>query len=134
VPERILATTQVDNAIRLLGARIGTVNGVCGGLVSELALGLGLSLVAKIIIDQTQTSIFQQASDASIGKYASNLDRLERLFGYGEGQKRKDWRDGVNAIVERTRQQHAVALAGFAARSIAGFARLLPKPLSGGFD
>ena len=130
---RLLEAGQFNHAIRLLGARIGTVNGVCGGLVGEFALGLGLSPVAEVISDEAQTRIFRQAADVSIGKYANTLDRLARLFGYDQGKSRKDWRDDINAIVKSARANNmgSDALAEFASRSMAGFARLLPKPLAG---
>ena len=46
---RLLSLGDAKNAVRMLGARVGTVNGVCGGLVKEFAFGLGLSPIVEVI-------------------------------------------------------------------------------------
>ncbi|MGO8739731.1 UvrD-helicase domain-containing protein [Rhodoblastus sp.] len=130
---RLLEKGLAAQAVRLLGARIGTVNGVCGGLLGEFALGLGLSPVAEVISDDAQTKVFQQAADEAIARYASELDDLARRFGHFEGQERYDWRDGVNDIVARARANDMAPekFSDFARRSAEGFARIAPKPLAG---
>ncbi len=120
-------------AIRLLGARIGTVDSVCGGLIGEFALGLGLSPVAEVISDEAQTKVFRKAADGAIARYATELDDLARRLGHFDGQEHYDWRMDVNNIVSSARANDMAAekFQDFARRSAEGFARVAPKPLAG---
>ena len=130
---RLLEKGLAAQAIHLLGARIGTVNGVCGGLIGEFALGLGLSPVAEIISDDAQMKVFRVAADKAIARHTAELDFLSRRFGQEEGLKPRDWRDDVNNIVASARANDMAPenLGGFAERSAEGFTRLMPKPLAG---
>ena len=62
---RLLSKGDAPNAIRLLGARIGTVNGVCGGLVKEFAFGLGLSPIVEVIDDDRSDAAFLKAASVA---------------------------------------------------------------------
>ena len=130
---RLLEKGRAEDAVRLLGARIGTVNGVCGGLIGEFALTLGLSPVAEIISEDMQVRVFREAADAAIARQAPELDPLALRLGHNEGREPFDWRAHVNAIVERARanDMNAEGFREFARRSFEGFARLLPTPLPG---
>jgi ATP-dependent exoDNAse (exonuclease V) beta subunit len=130
---RLLEKGLAAQAIHLLGARIGTVNGVCGGLIGEFALGLGLSPVAEIISEDLQMKVFRVAADEAIARHAGELDFLARRFGQEEGLKPRDWRDDVNNIVAsaRANDMEPEKLGGFAERSAKAFALLMPKPLTG---
>ena len=127
--ERLIAKGDAENAVRLLGARIGTINGVCGGLVKEFAFGLGLSPVVNIIEQDAAARVFLQAADASIGKHADEVASLARVFGYEDGA----WSADVGKIVDLARANNvdAEALPICAERSIAGFAKLMQEPLPG---
>lgn len=130
---RLLEKGLAPQAIHLLGARIGTVNGVCGGLIGEFALGLGLSPVAEIISDDAQMKVFRTAADEAIARFTAELDFLSRRFGQEEGLKPRDWRDDVQNIVigARANDMAPEKLGGFAERSAEGFVRLMPGPLVG---
>jgi len=125
---RLLEKGLATEAVRLLGARIGTVNGVCGGLIGEFALGLGLSPVAEVITDDTQVAVFRVAADAAIARHADALDELGRRLGHYEGKEHHDWRKDVNGIVDsaRANAMDPKQFAEFARRSAQGFARILP--------
>jgi len=131
--ERLIAKGDAENAVRLLGARIGTINGVCGGLVKEFAFGLGLSPVVDVIGEDAAKATFFQAADVAIGRHADELGRLARAFGYDDSYQDKDWRADVNRIVELARANNIApeALSVSAERSIAGFGRLMSPPLPG---
>jgi len=102
--ERLISKGDAENAVRLLGARIGTINGVCGGLVKEFAFGLGRSPIVDIVDENAAKATFRKAA---IGAYADELGPLSAFFGYGESPRdKRDWRDDVNKIVELGRQQH----------------------------
>ena len=100
---RLIAGGKAEQAVRLLGARIGTINGVCGGLVKEFAFGLGLSPIVNVIDENVAKSTFRKSADVAIGKHADELGTLAKLFGYEDAFKPKDWRDDVNKIVELAR-------------------------------
>ena len=94
--ERLISKGDAENAVRLLGARIGTINGVCGGLVKEFAFGLGLSPIVDIVDENAAKATFRKASDAAIGAYADELGPPRRFSAMGElPRDRRDWRDDV---------------------------------------
>ena len=131
--ERLIAKGEAESAIRLLGARIGTVNSVCGGLVGEFAFGQGLSPVVDVISEGSAKRILLQSADVAIGEHASELESLARAFGYDEAYRDKDWRDDVSKVVELARANNIgpEALQASKRRSIDSFAKLLSTPLPG---
>lgn len=131
--ERLIAGGEVEKAIRLLGARIGTINGVCGGLVKEFAFELGLSPIVDVIDEKVAKSTFVKASDAAIGSHADTIGGLTKLFGYEDAFKAKDWRDDVKKIVEFARANNIPSekLPDCADRSVTGFRALMQPPLPG---
>ena len=131
--ERLIGDGRGAEAIRLLGARIGTINGVSGGLVKEFAFGLGLSPIVDVLDEHASKRIFLIAADEAIGARADELGELSRRFGYDTMRQRRDWRDDVNKIVELARANNVDegALVNCAERSIAGFRAITPRPLPG---
>lgn len=133
---QLIEADKAEAAIRLLGARISTINGVSGGLVKEFAFGLGLSPIVDVIDETAAESVFREAANIAIGKRADELGRLARAFGYDEAYSEKDWRADVNKIVELARANNIApdALARCAERSIEGFMDLMASPESGETD
>ncbi len=127
---RLIGAGHTQAAIRLLGARISTINGVSGGLVKEFAFGLGLSPIVDVIEESAAAIAFREAANLAIGKRADEMGRLSRAFGYDEAYAEKDWRADVNKVVELARANNIApeALARCAERSIEGFAALLATP------
>lgn len=122
--ERLLTSGDVSNAIRMLGARVGTVNGVCGSLVKEFAFGLGLSPIVEVIDEDGAKAAFIKAADIAISTHADELDRLAALLGVD------DWMSEVIRIVELSRANN-IGETNFdacAKRSMAGFAQLMEPP------
>jgi ATP-dependent exoDNAse (exonuclease V) beta subunit len=130
---RLIANGDAGNAVRLLGARIGTINGVCGGLVKEFAFGLDLSPIVDVIDESAAKIAFLKAADEAIGNHADELGPLARIFGYDDAFPAKDWRDDVIKVVELARANNISedALTACAERSVTGFASLMPAPQSG---
>lgn len=127
IRERLLQDGYRQEAIRLLGAKIGTVNGVCGGLIAEHALALGLSPVAEVISEATQVRVFNRAADAVIARYADRLDRLARRIG------QDDWRADLAAITALARSNDLTPdrFPEFVRHSVEGFVGLLAEPRVG---
>lgn len=119
-------------AARLLGARFGTVNAVCGQIVAEFALDLGRSPSTTVIGDANESLAFAISADAAISTHAPTLNRLADLFGYGDpqppGVERPDWRRTVRSILGLARANgiEAVDLAHSADRSANTFLDLMP--------
>src|ERR1700735_3049517 len=118
---------RVDLAGRLLGARFGTVNAVCGQIVSEFALELGRSTATNVIADTLEPLVFAIAADAAIGAHAPILNDLAEAFGHDDphppGRDPPDWRKTVRAILTLARANGigAEALAESAERSVASY-------------
>ena len=95
-----------DSAARLLGARFGTINSVCGQIVSEHAIALGRSPRADVIPEEGVARIFMIAANAAIERYAPALNRLADAMGASEPKRsaqdaeRADWRTRVRRIIE----------------------------------
>lgn len=155
-PERIVATTfttkaaaeliersraalyaagRSDEAARLLGARFGTVNAVCGQIVAEHAVALGRSPMADVIPEEAVARTFSIAADAVIERHAPRLNELADAMGLFEPKRasdaeRGDWRTTVRRIIELARANGIVAedLSASAQRSASTFLELLPPP------
>jgi ATP-dependent helicase/nuclease subunit A len=153
-PERILATTfttkaadelversraalysagMPQEAARLLGARFGTVNAICGRIVSENAIALGRSPGADVIPDEDISKVFAIAADEVIERHAPRLNALADAMGFFEPRRaadaeRTDWRTTVRRIIELMRSNGISVddLPLSAARSVAPFEALLP--------
>ncbi|EPR15832.1 hypothetical protein M527_23580 [Sphingobium indicum IP26] len=122
-----------DKAARLLGARFGTVNAICGQIVSENAIALGRSPRAEVIPEGSVPRIFAIAADAAIERHAPTLNSLADVMGFFEpkraaGAERSDWRTTVRRLIELARANGISAqdLSLSAERSVATFLELLP--------
>lgn len=124
---RLLSQGDAPNAIRLLGARVGTVNGVCGGLVKEFAFGLGLSPIVEVIDEDRAKAAFLKAANAAVAAHADELTRLAAFLGVDR------WMDNVVRVVELARANNIPegAFPTCADRSMAGFRGLMETPLAG---
>lgn len=131
--QKLIKEGKSQAAVELLGARISTINGVCGGLVKEFAFGLGLSPIVDVIDEKASKIIFRQSADHAIGKYASELLILAKAFGYDDSFQSKDWRDDVIRLVDLARSNNIsyTSFADFAQKSIESFETLLMTPLEG---
>lgn len=122
-----------DSAARLLGARFGTINSVCGQIVSDYAIALGRSPRADVIPEEGVARIFMTAANAAIERYAPALNRLADAMGASEPKRnaldaeRSDWRTRVRRIIELARSNglDADSLTLSADRSCETFAALL---------
>ena len=79
---KLFETGEAEAASRLLGARFGTVNAVCGQIVAEFALDLGRSPSTAVIGEGNEALAFSVAADGAIGDHAAVLNRLADAFGY----------------------------------------------------
>ncbi|WP_336966654.1 UvrD-helicase domain-containing protein [Sphingobium aquiterrae] len=125
-----------ESAAGLLSARIGTVNGVCGSLISEFAFELGRSPTSDVITEDRQGSTFARAvgpvMTGCIGAIAPLAERLSieaRDYKSKQGTRR-GWQDTARRIVDAARSNGIAseALVHSAARSIASLTALLPAP------
>lgn len=125
-----------EAAARLLGARFGTVNAVCGQIVSEFALDLGRSPATAVIGEANEALSFSMAADVAIAAHAPILNRIADLFGDNDPRPphkdRPDWRKTVRSIVTLARANGIGPdeLRHSAERSIESFLELLPRTTS----
>lgn len=129
---RLFGQGRADDAARILGARFGTVNAVCGQIVAEYALELGRSPASQVIDDVAQRLVFAIAADSAIGEHAVELNELAAAFGHEDPRPpdlpKSDWRSTVRTIIGLARANglEALELAESAERSVAGFLSLFP--------
>lgn len=123
-----------DAAARLLGARFGTVNAICGQIVAEHAIDLGRSPRVEIIPEDMASRVFAIAADAAIGQHAPALHALAETMGYLErtterDAERADWRVTVRRMIELARANgiDADGLRQSGKRSVESFLSLLPE-------
>jgi len=132
---KLFETGRSDKAARLLGARFGTVNAICGQIVAEHAIALGRSPRAEVIPEGSQGHVFAIAADAAIERHAAVLNALGEAMGhvepkFGGEAAASDWRKSVRRIIELARSNGIAAndLMASADRSVATFLKLLPEP------
>ena len=127
---------QADIAARLLGARFGTVNAICGHFAAEYALELGRSPSTEVIPEEQVARVFSIAAAEVIARHAPALHSLGTAFGFDEpvatGES-PEWRDTVRRIIELARANGIGrdGLARSAERSVETFLALLPSAPEG---
>ncbi len=130
---------KAEHAARLLGARFGTVNSICGQIVGEHAIDLGRSPRAEVIPEESIPRLFAIAAAGAIERHAPVLNALAGGMGYFEPKRavdaeRYDWRTTLRRLIELARANglEAAGLAHSADRSVETFLALLPRPAASG--
>lgn len=129
-PHRILATTftkkaaaelagrirasliergRPDLGAAMLSARVGTINSVCGGLISEFAFELGRSPVVEVIAEERQRPIFDraagpiiEAAGPAVSDIAERFGMVARGYATPRGMVR-GWQDDLRRAVDLAR-------------------------------
>ncbi len=120
---KLLASKRGLDAHRLLAARIGTVNAVCGALVTDFAFELGLSPALRVLDEDAAELEFSRAVGRVVtSERADQLERFKHVF-----TDDLDWRADVRRVVEAARSNHlgAAALLACAQRSTADLEAIL---------
>ena len=159
-PERILAATftkkaaaelagriraklieegRPDLASAMLSARIGTVNSVCGSLISEFAFELGRSPIAEVVAEDRRASMFDRATGRVMELCGPAITEIAERFGLQarsyalHGRTMRGWQDEVRRAVDLARSNGIPAekLAHCATRSAEGLGALLPDAIEG---
>lgn len=141
IREKLIGRGRADLAAGLLAARLGTVNSVCGGLVSDFAFELGRSPAVDVIPESRQSAVFAEAATASFAACAGEISELAGRFGIGEedytsphtGVTSRGWRDDVRRIVQVARINgfEPADLPASADRSVETLLALLPPQGAG---
>lgn len=129
VRQALLSAGAPAIARRLGAARIGTVHAVCGRLVDDFALELGLSPDLRVLDESLAERTLRLVLEDEVGdEERAALDELgERLGDF-------DWTREVRALISlvRTNGLDAEGLAHSMATSVESLAALLPPPVARG--
>jgi ATP-dependent helicase/nuclease subunit A len=107
---RLLQSNHPREAQALLAARIGTVNAVCGGLVSDFSFELGLSPRLRVLDEVTAELELKRALDSVV---SSELN--SELFSYRyRFDQDFDWQLEVRRLIEAARANGLASPADFA--------------------
>jgi ATP-dependent helicase/nuclease subunit A len=112
VRTRLLEQDQVEAAQRLGAARIGTVNSVCGQLVTEFAFDLGISPESRVLDEDEAKQAFAKAlsglvtlaKDEDGRALAAGSDAAAALMELEERWPGLAWLADVQAIAEKARE------------------------------
>ncbi len=115
-----------DLAQLIRGSYIGTVNSICGRLVSEFALEGGLSPSVDVLDEYRQRQVFFACAETPFRALADRLNELAYRLSI------EDWRDDVLSIAELARQNGILGdrLSKTAVQSRERLNRLLPEAYS----
>ncbi len=128
-----------DQAAALLSARIGTVNSVCGSLISEFAFELGRSPTADVIEETRQSVMFARATGDVISNWIDEMAPLAERLSIADRDRSsprgqvKGWQDTARRIVDAARSNgiDREGLVRSAARSTTSLLALLPAATPG---
>jgi ATP-dependent exoDNAse (exonuclease V) beta subunit len=96
---RLLQHGRAREAHQLLAARIGTVNAVCGGLVTDFAFELGLSPSLQVLDDGSAELELKRAVARVVSvEVATELNSYKEIF-----DSQFDWQYELRRIVEASR-------------------------------
>jgi ATP-dependent exoDNAse (exonuclease V) beta subunit len=115
------------NAQAVLAGYVGTVNSVCGRIVTDLAVDAGLSPSVDVIAEERQTEVFYAATEEIMRTYQTDLwETISRL------SKEEEWRKDISSVVSLARQNNieAESLESFATDSWQRLKALMGVPAS----
>lgn len=126
-------------AAEMLAARVGTVNAVCGSLITDFAFELGRSPVADVIPEDRLTNIFARAVGPIIEAMSPSISQIGERFGLSAkgstrgGRAFYGWQDDVRRIANlaRSNGMGPERLSDCAARSISSLLAILPPNVPG---
>ena len=130
VRKKLLDAGRPDLAKEISAARIGTVNSVCGTLLSRFSYEAGLSPDLTVIAEEDGHLLFRQALDGVLesGK-ADRMHVLSRRFGFHRVYGGGGWTEDVKAVTSFARANNISAreLAAGAEESWSFIAEHLPE-------
>lgn len=109
-------------AQNVLGGYLGTVNALCGRLLSEYAIEAGLSPDLTVISEERLPAVFAIAVDSVIHRFA------DEMHGPATRLQLDHWREHVQSVIDTARNNNLSAdqLEGLAEESWASLKALLP--------
>ena len=136
---KLIEVGRPELAAAMLSARIGTVNSVCGSLISEFAFELGRSPVAEVIAEDRQGAVFNRAVGGVIEEFGLAISDVADRFGLQargyslHGRTIRGWQDEVRRAVDLARSNGIPPerLAECADRSATSLVALLPASAQG---
>ena len=107
VRQKLISAGKAQQAAQMGQALIGTVNSVCGELLSRFAFEAGLSPVQKVLEEEAADRLFAAALEAELREDQGRIRRLNRLSRRFELQdsrsKKLLWRKAVMKIAGAAR-------------------------------
>lgn len=139
IRSKLIEGGRPELAAAMLAARIGTVNSVCGSLISEFAFELGRSPIAEVIPEDRQKAIFARAIGPAMTHFASSIQEIAERFdlsaqGYLlHGSRIEGWQDHLRRIVDLARSNGiGPERIGYSAdHSVTSLMQLLPMAAPG---
>ncbi len=139
IRSKLIEGGRPELAAAMLVARIGTVNSVCGSLISEFAFELGRSPIAEVIPEDRQKAIFARAIGPAMSHFASSIQEFAERFdlpaqGYLlHGRRIHGWQDHLRRIVDLARSNGIgpERIGASADHSVTSLTRLLPMAAPG---
>ena len=128
VRQRMFDAGEHQLAMRLGQARFGTVNSVCGQLLSHYAFEAGLSPRLETLPEEDAPGLFNQALDEVL-----ELSRVRKMNALAARLGQEDWRETVKSLVDTARANNLEpdAIVAQAEDSIREVLDLLPPAYAG---
>ncbi len=141
IRRELLKNERPDLAQRVYNGLIGTVNGVCGQLLKEYAVDLGLSPELEVLPEENADAVFLAATACVMEEWAEKLERLAEPFELNPAEEKlyqanNDWQKDVRKIVNFARSNDLApeALKAFAEESCRQLKEIFPGDKNFSFD
>lgn len=127
VRRRLAEQQRHDLAASIGQALIGTVNGVCGQLLTRYAFEAGLSPDLAVLDEESGRLLFGQALEQAAG-----LSDIRRMNALAQRLGQQDWKTEIKRVVDMARANNLAAedLPAQAERSLKDYLAFFPKPLA----
>lgn len=109
IRRKLLEGRTPELASRVFDGLIGTVNSVCGRLLSEYAIEAGLSPVLDVLPDEDCDAVFAAAASAVMERYAGGLEPVAARLSLNpirknfSGRRPQDWKEHVRTVLNLAR-------------------------------